>query len=291
MSEVNNGEIKKNIFEECSYIGYISKSKPGPLYQYDVIVSSSYGWDYMVDTAQYLSEKELDISEGKGTITVSPFAGSSINKEIIGEYYETGNVKELPGIKCEQGVLGIGGMSNIFKSPLKVYWYNQTNMMRVFSVVDDEAVMKRYIETIIRRKFATFDEMKYYKPISDDLNEVGRLFGFTVNEESKEDKTSENEFNHSGSENKNTEASLTTSQSDEDDDNLIRKNIGFKKPFPINISFAVMITSGVLFVLLNDLITGRMDIKRDIIFVIMILILLIIIIINVKKYLKSEGKR
>ena len=37
--------------------------------------------------------------------------------------------------------------------------------MRFFTIVDDETLIKKYIETVIRRTFGTNDAMKLAKPI------------------------------------------------------------------------------------------------------------------------------
>lgn len=48
---------------------------------------------------------------------------------------------------------------------MKIVWFNQTQVLRFFTIVDDETLIKKYIETVIRRTFGTNDAMKLAKPI------------------------------------------------------------------------------------------------------------------------------
>ena len=54
----------------------------------------------------------------------------------------------------------IAGMSEKLCAPLKIVWFNQTRTLRFFTHVDDELLLRKYVETVIRRTFNTKDEMK-----------------------------------------------------------------------------------------------------------------------------------
>ena len=60
--------------------------------------------------------------------------------------------------------LGLGGMSKIIGAPVKIVWFNQTRVIRIFTPADNEDLLTKYAETMIRRSFGTPDEMKKAKP-------------------------------------------------------------------------------------------------------------------------------
>ena len=66
----------------------------------------------------------------------------------------------------EAGALGIGGMSKIVGGPVKIVWINQTRVIRIFTPANDEDLLTRYAESVIRRNFGTADAMKKGKPVS-----------------------------------------------------------------------------------------------------------------------------
>ena len=65
-------------------------------------------------------------------------------------------------------LLAIGGISRTLMMPVKIVWFNQTRVLRFFTPVDDEILLTKYIETVIRRTFGTKDAMKLAKPVPDN---------------------------------------------------------------------------------------------------------------------------
>jgi hypothetical protein len=49
-------------------------------------------------------------------------------------------------------------------------WYNQTRVLRLFTHINDETLVTKYVETIIRRTFGTKDAMKLAKPVPKNNN-------------------------------------------------------------------------------------------------------------------------
>lgn len=147
---------------DVSYIKDVKHLQSGDWHQYDILLAARpYNWDYMVDTAEYISHADLeDIS----TLTVSLLISSN-EHEIIEEYYACGNsVKRIPQLHKEQGSLAIGGISQKLQEPLKIVWFNQTNIIRIFGITDDEMFIRKYAETLVRRTFGTPEEMKLGRP-------------------------------------------------------------------------------------------------------------------------------
>lgn len=63
--------------------------------------------------------------------------------------------------------IGIGGVSQTIGAPVKIVWFNQTRILRIFSPVNDEVLFKKYFETLIRRTFGTADAMKLYQKVPE----------------------------------------------------------------------------------------------------------------------------
>ena len=118
----------------------------------------------MVDSADYMTKADLD---NIGTVSVSFLIGSP-EEERVDEYRACGSIKEMNSLKEEAGALGLGGISRIVGAPVKIVWINQTRVLRFFSPVDDEDLMLRYAETVIRRTFGTENAMKKYKPVPNE---------------------------------------------------------------------------------------------------------------------------
>ena len=78
-----------------------------------------------------------------------------------------GKCSRTPELSTECGSLTIAGISKVLKAPLKIVWINQTQVLRFFTSIDDEALVSRYAETTIRRNFGTQDAMKLGKPIPE----------------------------------------------------------------------------------------------------------------------------
>ena len=98
-----------------------------------------------------------------GTVSFTATLGEK-SSERIEEYKTFGSIKAMPSLSVEGASLGIGGRSNIIGGPVKIIWFNQTRVIRVFTPVNNEELLVRYVETMIRRTFGTPDAMKKAKP-------------------------------------------------------------------------------------------------------------------------------
>ena len=148
---------------DITYIKEMVHIVAGPWHQYDVLLAScGYGWDTMKDWADYMSAADLeDISQ-----VTTGLLGTK-EEDITKSYSDNGGKCEnTPELNNEMGVLSIAGMSKTLQAPMKIVWINQTHMLRFFTFIDDELLMKKYVETTVRRTFGTEKTMKLGKPIS-----------------------------------------------------------------------------------------------------------------------------
>lgn len=147
--------------DDVTYISNI-KHISGAWQQYDVLMAArGYGWAYMLSSADYLAEADLDnISEVESGNMNSP--GMNMTEAFT---KNGGKVSGIPGLEEEKGFLSIAGISKTLHSPLKIVWFNQTKLLRLFTLTDNVPLIERYAETVIRRTFGTKDAMKRGKPV------------------------------------------------------------------------------------------------------------------------------
>ena len=136
----------------------------GAWQQYDVLLEArGYGWDMMLQWADYMASADLTNIQ---QVTTGEVIGAP-ETECTEAYHRHGTCVATPDLTRERGVLTMAGVSRALGAPVKIVWVNQTRTLRLFTLVIDEGLMRRYIETVIRRTFGTPDAMKLAKPIPD----------------------------------------------------------------------------------------------------------------------------
>ena len=166
IKDVNSQTTEEETIDDISFIKEMKHIRSGVWQQYDILLAAQgYGWEMMVGWAAYMESADLDAIS---TITVSELANMP-STELIDEYRKiTGGLKSFKELSRERGMLAIGGISRTLKMPVKIVWFNQTRVLRFFTPVDDEILLTKYIETVIRRTFGTKDAMKLAKPVPDN---------------------------------------------------------------------------------------------------------------------------
>lgn len=115
--------------------------------QYDILLATrGYGWDDIIEAADYLASADMDYIDSIST--------SSPTEELVHAYRQSkGRLKDLSLLAEEKGSLGLAGHSRKFDRSLKIVWYNQTRVLRIFSMFDDAALIREYVETMMQRAF------------------------------------------------------------------------------------------------------------------------------------------
>lgn len=146
--------------DDKSYIAELNHIE-GPWNRYDFLLAANgYGWNYAISSAEYIAQADL---KNIGTVSVT-FSPEADPEELVGEYRACGeSFGAMESLKNEGSDIGIGGVSRIVGGPVKIVWFNQTRLLRIFSPIDDEELFTRYAETLIRRTFGTADEMKLFR--------------------------------------------------------------------------------------------------------------------------------
>jgi hypothetical protein len=117
----------------------------------------------MVDWAAYMESADINMIE---SVVVADLA-EAIGTELVHMYNQDKvGLKNFEKLKEEQARLSIYGHSHTLNSSVQIVWFNQTRVLRVITLIDDEVLIKKYVETVIRRTFGTKDAMKLAKPIA-----------------------------------------------------------------------------------------------------------------------------
>ncbi|MBQ3574076.1 MAG: hypothetical protein IJA26_00265 [Clostridia bacterium] len=147
--------------DDLSFVRDMKHLVSGPWHQYDILLDArGYGWDTMKDWADYMAAADIENISQVTTGTLG-----AVSRDITASYQANGGkCKQTPELEHEMGVLSIAGMSRAVKSPMKIVWINQTRVLRLFTLIDDEPLISRYVETMARRTFGTENAMKPGKP-------------------------------------------------------------------------------------------------------------------------------
>lgn len=150
------------LLDDITFIREMKSISAGLWQQYDVLLAArGYGWEMVKDWADYMADADLEhISQ------VTTGALGIQEQDITQSYlHHDGRCAQTPELYTEMGILSVAGISKTLKAPMKIVWINQTQVLRFFTLVNDELQMRKYIETTIRRTFGTRDAMKLGKPI------------------------------------------------------------------------------------------------------------------------------
>ena len=143
---VKDGE-QLNIEEGMTIEDLIREKGP---FKYDILLATrGYGWDDIIEAADYLASADMDYID-----SISTSSPTSPTEELVHAYRQSkGRLKDLSLLAEEKGSLGLAGHSRKFDRSLKIVWYNQTRVLRIFSMFDDAALIREYVETMMQRAF------------------------------------------------------------------------------------------------------------------------------------------
>ena len=134
--------------------------------QYDILLATQpYGWETMVDWAAYMESADFDKIDS--IIVADLNVDNGIELAHVYNQNKAG-LKNFERLAEEKGSLSIAGRSRTLNDSVKIVWANQTRVLRLFTHINDEPLITKYVETLIRRTFGTKDAMKLAKPITKD---------------------------------------------------------------------------------------------------------------------------
>ncbi len=117
-----------------------------PFAQHDFQIPR-YGYEQMLHMAQYVIENELSPVQ---TVTTAPIAGGKETEVIAAVRASGDDLFACPATATETGVLCVGGLSPAVQGLVKVCWFNQTGVLRIFSSAPERAYTSNLAERILR---------------------------------------------------------------------------------------------------------------------------------------------
>ena len=134
--------------------------------QYDILLAAQhYDWYTMVDWASYMESADINNIE---SVVVADSANAT-GIELAHEYNQNKmGLKNFENLKEERGRLSIYGHSHTLNSSVQIVWFNQTRVLRIITLINDEVLITKYVETLVRRTFGTKDAMRLAKPITNE---------------------------------------------------------------------------------------------------------------------------
>jgi len=77
-----------------------------------------------------------------------------------------GSLLTTPSMNTQRNVLSVAGLSRVLNKNMMIIWFANARGMKFITEFDDETLLKKYAETLLRKNFGTENEMKTGKPIS-----------------------------------------------------------------------------------------------------------------------------
>ena len=119
--------------------------------QYDILLATQpYGWETMVDWAAYMESADFDKIDS--IIVADLNVDNGIELAHVYNQNKAG-LKNFERLAEEKGSLSIAGHSRMLNDSVKIVWFNQTRVLRLFTHINDEPLITKYVETLIRRTF------------------------------------------------------------------------------------------------------------------------------------------
>lgn len=151
----------EDCLDDVTFIGEVRRSMAGPWHQYDFrLLAQPYGWEMMCSWVDYIFSKDLVNNRCLWRATMGA------NETEVTQSYRANGCKasQTPELQAEGSMLSVAGLSETLRLPVKIVWMNQTKLLRIFTIVDDERLIRRYAETVVRRSFGKPEAMKPGRP-------------------------------------------------------------------------------------------------------------------------------
>ena len=104
----------------------------GDWHQYDVKLNFAYGWSYLLKSAQNVADNDLLAVDE----LIAVNAKGAVQNLTDSFHANTNTLKKCPEFIVESKALSMAGTSGFIKQPIKVIWFTQTQVLRIFTVME-----------------------------------------------------------------------------------------------------------------------------------------------------------
>lgn len=134
------------------YIQDMRCTSDGVWHQYDFILNGRYGWQYMLESAEYVLQNDFI---PLASVTRAEHPGGT-EAEILPDIKKSDNsIINCPAATVEGSMLAVAGFSMKLKCMVKTVWLNQTNRLRIFTSENKTDDIKSYVTKLMERDFIT----------------------------------------------------------------------------------------------------------------------------------------
>lgn len=116
--------------------------------RYELLLNGAYGWGFMQDAVQWLIDHDLDDVRTFSASVMPGFGEIELIDELVNNEMK---VLQCPTVQEEDfGVLSVGGESKTLNCRVKLVFFNQTRVMRIFcELMPDMQRAREYVETVL----------------------------------------------------------------------------------------------------------------------------------------------
>ena len=149
----------EGMLDDYTWLEEMKHSVNGSWHMYDVsFFAGGYDWNYIKDSAEYMIQNDL-------TKVVEVKIADTADHNITEEFLQTGSLLTTPSMDTERRVISVAGFSKVLDKNMMIIWIANARVMKFITDFDDETLIKKYAETLLRKNFGTENEMKMGKPV------------------------------------------------------------------------------------------------------------------------------
>lgn len=150
---------QEEFLDSYTWLEDVKHSMSGSWHVYDVtFFAGGYDWNYVKDSAEYMIRNDL-------TKVVEVKVADSAEYNITNEFMQYGSLLTTPSMNCEYNVISVAGFSKVLNKNMMIIWFTNARILKFITEFDDETLLRKYAETMLRQNFGTENEMKTGRPV------------------------------------------------------------------------------------------------------------------------------
>lgn len=146
--------------DSFTWLEDVKHSMNGSWHVFDVtFFAGEYDWNHVRNNAEYTIMHDL-------TKVVEVKVADTAEYNITEEFMQYGSLLSTPSLDREYNVMSVAGFSKVLNKNMMVIWFTNARVMKFITDLEDETLLKKYAETLLRENFGTENAMKMGKPFS-----------------------------------------------------------------------------------------------------------------------------
>jgi len=151
---------QEGMLDSYTWLEDVKHSMNGNWHVYDVtFYADGYDWDYVRNSAEYMILNDV-------TKVVEVKVADTVEYNITDEFMQYGSLLSTPSMNNEYRVMSVAGFSRVLNKNMMIIWFTNARVLKFITELEDETMLRKYAETMLRRNFGTENEMKTGRPIT-----------------------------------------------------------------------------------------------------------------------------